>query len=52
VAGRLRNVPPSPPPAVDALRDVVLLDDAARDVRLSDLWRDRPVVLSFLRHFG
>jgi hypothetical protein len=35
-----------------ALGDVVLLDDAGARVRLADLWRERPVVLAFLRHFG
>jgi len=32
--------------------DAVLQGDADRDVRLSELWRDGPAVLLFLRHFG
>jgi hypothetical protein len=29
-----------------------VLDPDGREVRLGDLWRDRPVVLVFIRHFG
>jgi hypothetical protein len=36
----------------DALRDIVLPDDAGRDVRLGDLWRDTTRVLVWLRHYG
>ena len=36
------------PPAPDA----VFRDERGRDVRLSDFWKDGPVVLLFLRHFG
>lgn len=39
---------PVPPP----LRDAIVQDESGRDVRLGDLWRERPVVLAFLRHFG
>jgi hypothetical protein len=35
-----------------ALADLVLPDDAGRPVRLGDTWRERPVVLAFLRHYG
>jgi len=35
-----------------ALAALLLPDDAGTPGRLGDLWRDRPVVLSFLRHFG
>jgi hypothetical protein len=38
--------------STDALGDLVLPDDAGRDVRLGDLWRDGPVVLVWLRHYG
>ncbi len=31
---------------------LVLVDDQGRPVRLRDLWRERPVVLVFLRHWG
>ena len=37
---------------VEHFEDVVLQDDEGRDVRLGDLWRDRPVALIFLRHYG
>jgi hypothetical protein len=29
-----------------------VLDPDGREVRLGDLWRDRPIVLVFIRHFG
>ena len=32
--------------------DVELRDTAGRPVRLAALWRDRPLLVSFLRHFG
>ena len=35
-----------------ALSDLSLSDDAGKPTRLGDLWRERPVVLAFLRHFG
>ena len=34
------------------LENIVLIDSEERDVRLGDLWRDRPVVLVWLRHYG
>jgi len=34
------------------LEDVVLTDDTGQEVRLGDLWEDRPAVLVFLRHYG
>jgi hypothetical protein len=34
------------------LSDVTLSDHTGAAVRLGDLWRDQPVVLVFLRHFG
>ena len=42
----------NPPAHARELEDVVLKDDQGRDVRLGDLWRDKPVVLVFLRHYG
>jgi hypothetical protein len=42
----------SPPEQADALAGVVLPDHEGREVRLGDLWRDRPVVLVWLRHYG
>jgi len=41
-----------PPVHARDLENVVLQDDAGRDVRLGDLWRERPVALIFLRHYG
>lgn len=37
---------------VDQLGRIELENDAGEDVRLADLWQDKPVVLVFLRHFG
>jgi hypothetical protein len=36
----------------DALADIVLPDQDGNEVRLGDLWRDRPVALVWLRHYG
>lgn len=36
----------------DAAPDATVLDENGREVRLSSLWQDGPVVLVFLRHFG
>lgn len=35
-----------------ALADLVLVDDDGRPARVGDAWKDRPVVLTFLRHYG
>jgi hypothetical protein len=34
------------------LSGTTLVDGTGAPHRLGDLWRDRPVVLVFLRHFG
>jgi hypothetical protein len=34
------------------LGDVVVMDTQGRDVRLGDVWRDRPAVVVFVRHYG
>jgi hypothetical protein len=34
------------------LADVVLPDQDGNGVRLGDLWRERPVALVWLRHYG
>jgi hypothetical protein len=34
------------------LADAIVKDTEDRDVRLGDLFRDRPAVLVFLRHYG
>lgn len=36
----------------DAIADLTLPDADGTPVRLGDTWRDRPVVLVWLRHFG
>jgi hypothetical protein len=41
-----------PPARADALGEIVLKDHDGHDVRLADLWRDGPVALIFLRHYG
>jgi hypothetical protein len=40
------------PERADALADVVLRDHDGRDVRLGDLWSERPVAMVWLRHYG
>jgi hypothetical protein len=41
-----------PPERADALARIILPDQDAREVRLGDLWRDRPAVIVWLRHYG
>jgi hypothetical protein len=36
----------------DHLADLPVLDEAGQPATLGPLWRDRPVVLLFTRHFG
>jgi hypothetical protein len=50
ISGKRRR--PSPPANADALADVVLEDSSGAEVRLGDLWAERPAVLVFLRHYG
>lgn len=38
--------------APDALADVQLLDVEGKSHRLGDLWKERPALLLFVRHFG
>ena len=40
------------PERADALADLVLFDHDGHEVRLGDLWHDRPVALVWLRHYG
>jgi hypothetical protein len=42
----------SAPDRADALADIVLLDHDGHDVRLGELWAERPVALVWLRHYG
>jgi hypothetical protein len=41
-----------PPARADALADIVLPDQEGHDVRLGDLWSERPAALVWLRHYG
>jgi hypothetical protein len=34
------------------LSDIVLADYLGTEVKLADLWRERPAVLVLLRHYG
>jgi hypothetical protein len=40
------------PEHMNALADIVLPDHDGREVRIGDLWRDGPVALVWLRHYG
>jgi len=40
------------PKDAHALADVTLPDQDGAPVRLGDLWRERPVALVWLRHYG
>ena len=37
---------------LEVLSDVTLADHTGASHRLGDFWRDQPIVLVFLRHFG
>jgi peroxiredoxin len=41
-----------PPERADALADIVLPDHDGNEVRLGDLWREEPIVLVWVRHYG
>jgi hypothetical protein len=34
------------------LANIELEDEKGKKTRLGDLWRERPIVLTFVRHFG
>jgi hypothetical protein len=36
----------------DDLAKLTVLDESGTPIELGTLWRDRPAVLVFLRHFG
>ena len=38
--------------STDRLADIVLPDSDGNEVRLGDLWRERPVALVWMRHYG
>lgn len=42
----------APDTMADALSEAPILDLEGRAVPLSSVWRDRTVVLAFVRHFG
>jgi hypothetical protein len=42
----------SAPERADDLADIVLEDADGGEVRLGELWAERPAVLVFLRHYG
>lgn len=41
-----------PPERADELADITLPDHEGREVRLGELWREKPVALVWLRHYG
>ncbi len=41
-----------PPKRADALADITLPDQDGHEVRLGDLWSERPAALVWLRHYG
>ena len=43
---------PNPPATADGLAAIVLPDHEGHDVRLGELWSDRPAALVWLRHYG
>jgi hypothetical protein len=42
----------NPPKRADALAGIVLLDEDGDEVRLGEIWSERPAVLVWLRHYG
>ena len=42
----------NPPGRADELGELVLPDHDGNPVRLADLWRDGPVALVWIRHYG
>lgn len=34
------------------LAEIVLTDSTGGEVRIGELWREQPVVLTWLRHYG
>jgi prostamide/prostaglandin F2alpha synthase len=47
-----RRQQPHPPERADALAAIVLPDQDGNEVRLGDLWAERPAALVWLRHYG
>ena len=42
----------NPPERADELGNLMLPDHDGNSVRLADLWRDGPVALVWIRHYG
>jgi hypothetical protein len=40
------------PARADELGELMLVDLDGNDVRMGDVWRERPAVLVWLRHYG
>jgi hypothetical protein len=38
--------------SIDALASCVVKDEKGADVHVGDLWKDRTVVIAWVRHFG
>ncbi len=36
----------------EALPDIELLDEQGQSHKMAELWKDRPAVIHFVRHFG
>jgi hypothetical protein len=47
-----RRQQPHPPERADALAAIALPDPDGNEVRLGDLWAERPAALVWLRHYG
>jgi hypothetical protein len=52
VLGTARKSKTSPPQRADALADITLPNHDGENVRLGDLWAERPAALVWLRHYG
>jgi hypothetical protein len=52
IGAAARRQTTSPPERADELADFVLQDHRGEDVRLGELWSERPAVLVWLRHYG
>jgi hypothetical protein len=37
---------------LDRLADLSVLDPQSKPIRFGDLWKERPAIIVFLRHFG
>jgi hypothetical protein len=52
MAGTTSDQLGSMPGSAESLADIVLPDHEGNEVRLGDLWAQRPAVLVWLRHYG